>query len=211
MALKLVTQERDTGTRENENLIRDLMDLQNQLTRKEAHNHELIKNEKKLKEQLKYENARFQKINASYNTIKGTLIALLQTQEPTSMVASTSDSATMNTITALQEELQIEKLQRQLLVSGFMSQTAQHEAKVKELEQELAQAKAKLELQKQQRTNAGTLELDIEAFVPFISSPPNFGSCELATVKLSIRVLYQRYSSTCRLFRLSCGDNFCHV
>ncbi|MCO5560967.1 hypothetical protein L7F22_014587 [Adiantum nelumboides] len=54
----------------------------------------------------------------------------------------------MNTLMALQEELQIEKLQRQLLVSGFMSQTAQHEARVKQLEHELAQAKAELELQK---------------------------------------------------------------
>ncbi|MCO5559741.1 hypothetical protein L7F22_013343 [Adiantum nelumboides] len=44
----------------------------------------------------------------------------------------------------------MEKLQRQLLVSGFMSQTAQHEAKVKQLELELAQAKADLELQRQQ-------------------------------------------------------------
>ncbi|MCO5613138.1 hypothetical protein L7F22_067414 [Adiantum nelumboides] len=38
---------------------------ESQMTRKEAQNHELIKNEKK----LNYEDARFQKINASYNTI----------------------------------------------------------------------------------------------------------------------------------------------
>ncbi|MCO5557957.1 hypothetical protein L7F22_011531 [Adiantum nelumboides] len=76
--------------------------------------------------------------------------ALLQNQEPTSVVPSTSDSATANTLAALQEELQTEKLQRQLLVSGFMSQTAQHEAKVKQLELELARARANLELQKQQ-------------------------------------------------------------
>ncbi|MCO5580930.1 hypothetical protein L7F22_034804 [Adiantum nelumboides] len=106
-------EERDTNAKENENLLRDLIDLQSQLTRKEAQNHELIKNEKKMKEQLNY--------------------------------TSTSDSATANTLAALQEELQTEKLQRQLLVSGFMSQTAQHEAKVKQLELELAQAKADLE------------------------------------------------------------------
>ncbi|MCO5579251.1 hypothetical protein L7F22_033105 [Adiantum nelumboides] len=122
-----------------------------QLTKKEAQNHELIKNEKKMKKQLKYEDARFQKVNTSYNTVKGgTLTALLQNQEPAAATTSTSNSATMNTIKALQEELQTEKLQRQLLVSGFMSQTAQHEAKVKELEQELAHAKADLEIQKQQ-------------------------------------------------------------
>ncbi|MCO5605598.1 hypothetical protein L7F22_059781 [Adiantum nelumboides] len=143
-ALELVTQKRDTNARENENLLRDLIDLQSQLTRKEAQNHELIKNEKKMKEQLKYEDARFQKLTASYNTIKTTLTALLQNQELAS-APSTSDSATANTLAALQEELQTEKLQRQLLVSGFMSQTAQHEAKVKQLELELAQAKAKLE------------------------------------------------------------------
>ncbi|MCO5605167.1 hypothetical protein L7F22_059347 [Adiantum nelumboides] len=150
LALKLVTQESDTNAKDNENLLQDLIDLQSQLTRKEAQNHELIKNEKKLKEQLKYEDSRFQKITASYNTVKNTLTTLLQNQEPASTVASTSDSATLNTLAALQEELQTEKLQRQLLVSGFMSQTAQHEANVKELEQELAQAKAKLENQKQQ-------------------------------------------------------------
>ncbi|MCO5606919.1 hypothetical protein L7F22_061110 [Adiantum nelumboides] len=148
IALELVTQERDTNAKENENLLRDLIDLQSQLTRKEAQNHELLKKEKKLKERLKYEDARFQKINASYNTAKGTLTALLQNQEPAAAIASTSNSATVNTLAALQEELQTEKLQRQLLVSGFMSQTAQHEAKVKQLE--LAQAKADLELQKQQ-------------------------------------------------------------
>ncbi|MCO5563850.1 hypothetical protein L7F22_017499 [Adiantum nelumboides] len=123
---------------------------ESQLTRKEAQNHELIKNEKKMKKQLKYDDARFQKISASYNTVKNTLTALLQNQEPASAVASTSDSATANTLAALQEELQTEKLQRQLLVSGFMIQTAQHEAKVKQLELELAQAKDDLELQKQQ-------------------------------------------------------------
>ncbi|MCO5595570.1 hypothetical protein L7F22_049615 [Adiantum nelumboides] len=121
-----------------------------QLTRKEAWHHELIKNKKKMKEQLKYEDARFQKITASYNTIKSTLTTLLQNQEPASAIPSISDSATANTLAALQEELQTEKLQKQLLVSGFMSQTVQHKAKVKQLELELAQAKANLELQKQQ-------------------------------------------------------------
>ncbi|MCO5595517.1 hypothetical protein L7F22_049562 [Adiantum nelumboides] len=120
------------------------MDLQSQLTRKEAQNHELLKNEKKMKEQIKYEDARFQKLNASYNTIKNTLTALLQNQEPATAAPSTSDSAALNTLAALQAELQTEKLQRQLLVSGFMSQTAQHEAKAKQLEEELAKAKAEL-------------------------------------------------------------------
>ncbi|MCO5552280.1 hypothetical protein L7F22_005792 [Adiantum nelumboides] len=105
--------------------------LSSQLTRKEAQNHELIKNEKKTKEQLKYEDARFQKLTASYNTVKTTLTALLQNQKPAAAIPSTSDSASANTLAALQEELQTEKLQRQLLVSGFMSQTVQHEAKVK--------------------------------------------------------------------------------
>ncbi|MCO5592774.1 hypothetical protein L7F22_046777 [Adiantum nelumboides] len=90
---------------------------ESQLTRKEAQNHELIKNEKKMKEQLKYEDAKFQKLTASYNTVKSTLTALLQNQESASAVPSTSDSAT----------------------------TAQHEAKVKQLELELARAKADLE------------------------------------------------------------------
>ncbi|MCO5593718.1 hypothetical protein L7F22_047735 [Adiantum nelumboides] len=103
-----------------------------------------------MKEQLKYEDARFQKITASYNTVKFTLTALLQNQEPASAIPSTSDSAIAYTLAALQEELQTEKLQRQLLVSGFMSQTAQHEVKVKQLELELTEAKADLELQKQQ-------------------------------------------------------------
>ncbi|MCO5593965.1 hypothetical protein L7F22_047984 [Adiantum nelumboides] len=62
-ALELVTQERDTNAKENENLLRDLRDLQSQLTRKEAQNHELLKNEKKLKEQLKYEDASMVKLN----------------------------------------------------------------------------------------------------------------------------------------------------
>ncbi|MCO5553434.1 hypothetical protein L7F22_006955 [Adiantum nelumboides] len=115
-----------------------------QLTRKEAQNHELIKNDKKMKEQLKHEDARYQKLNASYNTVKNTLTALLQNQEPAAEAPSTSDSAALNTLPALQAELQTEKLQRQLLVSGFMSQTAQHEAKVKQLEEELAKAKANL-------------------------------------------------------------------
>ncbi|MCO5571523.1 hypothetical protein L7F22_025266 [Adiantum nelumboides] len=101
------------------------------LTRKEAQNHELIKNKKKMKEQLKYEDAQFQKLTASYNIVKTTLTTLLQNQEPISAMPSTSDSAAANTLAALQEELQTEKLQRQLLVSGFMSQTAQHKAKVK--------------------------------------------------------------------------------
>ncbi|MCO5563266.1 hypothetical protein L7F22_016903 [Adiantum nelumboides] len=144
-ALELVTKERDSSARENKNLIRDLMDLQSQLTRKEAQNHELIKNEKKMKEQIKQEDAKFQKLNASYNTVKNTLTALLQNQEPAAAAPSTSDSATLNTLAALQAELQTEKLQRQLLVSGFMSQTAQHEAKVKQLEEELAKAKADLQ------------------------------------------------------------------
>ncbi|MCO5574609.1 hypothetical protein L7F22_028397 [Adiantum nelumboides] len=71
--------------------------------------------------------------------------ALLQNQEPAVEVPSTSDSATLNTLAALQEELHTEKLQRQLLVSGFMSQTELHKAKVKQLEEELARAKADLE------------------------------------------------------------------
>ncbi|MCO5584114.1 hypothetical protein L7F22_038037 [Adiantum nelumboides] len=119
--LELVTKNKDSSARENENLLRDLIDLQSQLTRKEAQNHELIKNEKKMKEQLKYEDARFQKLTASYTTVKNTLTALLQNQEPAAAVPSTSDSAAINTLAALQEELQTEKLQRQLLVSGFMS------------------------------------------------------------------------------------------
>ncbi|MCO5603903.1 hypothetical protein L7F22_058057 [Adiantum nelumboides] len=142
--LDMVTKERDSTAKENENLIRDLMDLQSQLTRKEAQNHELIKNEKKMKEQLKYEEDRYQKLNASYNTVKSTLTALLQNQEPAAVEPSTSDSAALNTMAALQAELNTEKLQRQLLVSGFMSQTAQHEARVKHLEEELAKAKADL-------------------------------------------------------------------
>ncbi|MCO5561196.1 hypothetical protein L7F22_014817 [Adiantum nelumboides] len=149
MALELVTQERNSGVKENQNLLQDLLDVQGQLTRKQAQCHELVKNENKLKEQLQYEDARFQKINASYNTIKSTLTALLQNQEPASTVASTSDSAVLNTLTTLQKELHTEKLQRQLLVSRFMTQKAQHEAKVKELKQELAQAKGELEIQKQ--------------------------------------------------------------
>ncbi|MCO5605219.1 hypothetical protein L7F22_059399 [Adiantum nelumboides] len=56
-------------------------------------------------------------------------------QEPASTVASTSDSATLRTLIAMQEQLQTEKLQRQLLVSGFMTQTAQHEVRVKKLNQ----------------------------------------------------------------------------
>ncbi|MCO5572386.1 hypothetical protein L7F22_026139 [Adiantum nelumboides] len=69
-ALQMVTQERDRGAKENENLLQDFVESQQQLTRKEAQCHELIKNEKKLKEQLGYEDARFQRINASYNTVK---------------------------------------------------------------------------------------------------------------------------------------------
>ncbi|MCO5584064.1 hypothetical protein L7F22_037986 [Adiantum nelumboides] len=81
-----------------------------QLTRKEAQNHELIKNEKKMKEQIKYKDARFQKLNAFYNTVKNTLTALLQNQEPAAATPSTSDSAALNTLAALQAELQTEKL-----------------------------------------------------------------------------------------------------
>ncbi|MCO5601049.1 hypothetical protein L7F22_055166 [Adiantum nelumboides] len=81
-----------------------------QLTRKEAQNHELIKNEKKMKEQLKYEDARLQNMNASYNTVKNTLTALLQNQEPAVATPSTLDSAAANTLAALQEEKQTEKL-----------------------------------------------------------------------------------------------------
>ncbi|MCO5613354.1 hypothetical protein L7F22_067630 [Adiantum nelumboides] len=144
-ALELVTKERDSSARENENFLIDLMDLQSQLTRKEAQNHELIKNEKKMKEQIKYEDARYQKLNTFYNTVKNTLTALLQNQEPIAEAPSTSDSAALNTLAALQAELQTEKLQRQLFVSGFMSQTAQHEAMVKQIEEELAKAKAALQ------------------------------------------------------------------
>ncbi|MCO5611203.1 hypothetical protein L7F22_065453 [Adiantum nelumboides] len=143
-ALELVTQERDTNARENENLLRDLIDLQSQLTKKEDQNHELIKNEKKMKEQLKYEDARFQKLTASYNTVKTTLTATTKSR-PAAATPSISASATTNTLAALQEELQTEKLQRQRLVSGFKTQTVQHEAKVKQLELELAQAKVDLE------------------------------------------------------------------
>ncbi|MCO5613456.1 hypothetical protein L7F22_067732 [Adiantum nelumboides] len=117
-ALELVTKERDSNAKENKNLIRDLMDLQSQLTRKEAQNHELIKNKKKMKEQLKYEDAQFQKLNVSYNTVKNTLTALLQNQEPAAAAPSTSDSAALNTL---------------------------HKAKVKQLEEELAKAKVELE------------------------------------------------------------------
>ncbi|MCO5547170.1 hypothetical protein L7F22_000613 [Adiantum nelumboides] len=116
-----------------------------QVTRKEAQNHELIKNEKKMKEQIKYEDARYQKLNTSYNTVKNTLTVLLQNQEPATAAPSTLDSAALNTLAALQAELQTEKLQRQLLVSRFMSQTAQHKAKVKQLKEELAKAKADLQ------------------------------------------------------------------
>ncbi|MCO5612812.1 hypothetical protein L7F22_067083 [Adiantum nelumboides] len=70
---------------------------------------------------------------------------LLQNQEPAASAPSTSDTAALNTLAALQEELQTEKLQRQLLVFGFMSQMAQHEAKVKQLEEELTKAKVELE------------------------------------------------------------------
>ncbi|MCO5555427.1 hypothetical protein L7F22_008972 [Adiantum nelumboides] len=76
--------------------------------------------------------------------VKNTLTALLQNQEPAAAAPSTSHSTALNTLAALQAKLQTEKLQRQLLVSGFMSQTAQHEAKVKQLEEELAKAKAEL-------------------------------------------------------------------
>ncbi|MCO5592040.1 hypothetical protein L7F22_046034 [Adiantum nelumboides] len=109
-ALELVTKEKDSSARENKNLIRDLMYLQSQLTKKEAQNHELIKNEKKMKEQINYEDARFQKLNTSYNTVKNTLTALLQNQEPATTAPSTSDSAALNTLAALQAKLQTEKL-----------------------------------------------------------------------------------------------------
>ncbi|MCO5601466.1 hypothetical protein L7F22_055589 [Adiantum nelumboides] len=109
-ALELVTKERDSTAKENANLIRDLIDLQSQLTKKEAQNHELKKNEKKMKEQLKYEDSRYQKLNTSYNTVKNTLTALLQNQEPTAAEPSTSDSAALNTLAALQAELNTEKL-----------------------------------------------------------------------------------------------------
>ncbi|MCO5580504.1 hypothetical protein L7F22_034372 [Adiantum nelumboides] len=137
---RVVVQERDFQreraqiANEEVNNLRTVLEL-SKLIKKEAQNNELIKNEKKLKEQLKYKDSRLQKITASYNTVKNTLTALLQrllqNQEPASTMACTSDSATVNTFAALQVELQTEKLQRQLLVSGFMSQTAQHEAKVK--------------------------------------------------------------------------------
>ncbi|MCO5583441.1 hypothetical protein L7F22_037352 [Adiantum nelumboides] len=192
-ALQLVTKERDNRVRENENLLKDLLDVHSQLDRKEAQCHELVKNEKKLKEQLKDEDSRFQKVNASYNTVKNTLIALLQNQEPASTVAATLDSATMNTLTALQEELQTKKIQRQLLVSGFMSQTAQHEAKVKQLEQDLAQEKAKLELQKQQNKSLNK-EKDAVGFSSFNfsnqpSRDPHAHACAIDARRTSSRLV----------------------
>ncbi|MCO5570646.1 hypothetical protein L7F22_024373 [Adiantum nelumboides] len=69
-------------------------------------------------------------------------------QEPATTTASTSDSPTLNTLNALQEELQQEKLQRELIVFGMMAQTVAHGVKVRELEQQAAQAKAELEAQK---------------------------------------------------------------
>ncbi|MCO5613190.1 hypothetical protein L7F22_067466 [Adiantum nelumboides] len=120
-----------------------------------------------MKEQLKYEDAHFQKLTASYNTVKNTLTALLQNQEPAAATPSTSDNAAANTLAALQEELQTEKLQRQLLVSGFMSQTAQHEAKVKQLELELAKAKADLEAV---GSLASTSQIQAETHLPI--QPP---------------------------------------
>ncbi|MCO5567073.1 hypothetical protein L7F22_020758 [Adiantum nelumboides] len=84
---------------------------------------------RKLKEQLSYEDLRFQRVNNSYNTVKNTLTALLQNQERVAASASTFDSAVLNTLNAFQEELKQEKLQRQLIVSGMMDQTVAHEAK----------------------------------------------------------------------------------
>ncbi|MCO5615166.1 hypothetical protein L7F22_069455 [Adiantum nelumboides] len=127
---EVITQERDWAVKDNENMMQDLLDTQVQLTCKEAQYHELLKKEKKMEEQLRYEDSRFQKINASYNTLKNTLTTLLQNQEPATAIVSTFNSATMNTLTALQEELQTEKLHRQLLVYRFMTQTVAHEAKI---------------------------------------------------------------------------------
>ncbi|MCO5586834.1 hypothetical protein L7F22_040778 [Adiantum nelumboides] len=90
-----------------------------------------------------------EEVNASYNTVKNILTALLHNQEPAVAVALTSNSATLNTLQAVQEELRIEKLQRQLIVSGMMAQTTANELKVKELEQQLAKAKAELKTQKE--------------------------------------------------------------
>ncbi|MCO5599270.1 hypothetical protein L7F22_053371 [Adiantum nelumboides] len=73
----------------------------------------------------------------------------VQNQEPIAAIASISDSATINTLQALQEELQQEKLQRQLLVSRMMTQMTANELKMKELEQQLAQAKTELQSQKE--------------------------------------------------------------
>ncbi|MCO5588881.1 hypothetical protein L7F22_042842 [Adiantum nelumboides] len=119
-ALQLVTKERDSDAQENKNILKDLLDVHSQLDRKESQCHELVKNEKKLKDQLR--------AGSSCGINIGQSI--------------------MNTLTTLQEELQTKKLQRQLLVFGFMTQT-QHKTRVKELEQELDQAKANLEIQKQ--------------------------------------------------------------
>ncbi|MCO5603541.1 hypothetical protein L7F22_057692 [Adiantum nelumboides] len=55
MQLEVVTQERDNSNQENHSLIQDLMDAHGQLTRKEGQCHELIRKEKKMQEQLKYE------------------------------------------------------------------------------------------------------------------------------------------------------------
>ncbi|MCO5605574.1 hypothetical protein L7F22_059757 [Adiantum nelumboides] len=105
IALQVVTQERDRSVKDNENMLQDLLDIHVQLTKKEAQCHELVKNENKMKEQFKYEDSRYQKLNASYNTIKNTLTALLQNQEPAAAAASTSESAASNALNALQEEL----------------------------------------------------------------------------------------------------------
>ncbi|MCO5606304.1 hypothetical protein L7F22_060491 [Adiantum nelumboides] len=147
--LERVTQERDCNTQESQSLIQDLLDVRGQLTRKEEQFDELLKKEKKMEEHLKYEDARFQKITASYKTVKSTITTLLQNQEPTTADPSTFDSAKMNTLGAPEEILQQEKLQRQLLIFGMMAQTTVNKLKVKELEEQLAQAKAELQIQKE--------------------------------------------------------------
>ncbi|MCO5606009.1 hypothetical protein L7F22_060196 [Adiantum nelumboides] len=110
---------------------------------------ELLKKKEKVLRVSKNKNKKELPRESRESTIQSSYLET-KTQEPTTAIASTSDSATMNTLTALQEELQQEKLQRQLLVSGFMTQTEVHEAKVKDLEQELEKAKAELEIHKQQ-------------------------------------------------------------
>ncbi|MCO5578559.1 hypothetical protein L7F22_032402 [Adiantum nelumboides] len=68
---KTTVKSKDLNPVWNEKLeFKDLLDVHSQLDRTEAQCHELVKNENKLKKQLKYEDSRFQKVNASYSTVK---------------------------------------------------------------------------------------------------------------------------------------------